>query len=62
MHCSLYWLILFSNNSLGCGTLMYGVLAVVNEGRGRGRERFKFGPGVGEVIGKGQETRWMASN
>jgi hypothetical protein len=29
---SLYWLILFSNNSLGRGTLMYGVLAVRNEG------------------------------
>ena len=29
---SLYWLILFSNNSLGRGTLMYGVLAVQNEG------------------------------
>jgi len=29
---SLYWLILFSNNSLGSGTLMYSVLAVQNEG------------------------------
>jgi hypothetical protein len=28
----LYWLILFSNNSLGPGTLMYGVLAEQNEG------------------------------
>lgn len=32
MHCSLYWIILFSNNSLGCGTLMYGEVAVGNEG------------------------------
>lgn len=32
MHCSLYWLILLSNNSLGRATLMYGVLVVGNEG------------------------------
>lgn len=39
---------------------MYGVLAVGNEGWKK--RRWKFGLGAGEVMGKGQETRWMASN
>jgi hypothetical protein len=29
---ALYWLILFSNNSLGHATLMYGVVVVGDEG------------------------------
>jgi hypothetical protein len=44
MHYSLYWLILFSNNSLGRGTLIYGVLVAGNEGW---KERMRVGRSLG---------------
>jgi hypothetical protein len=44
---SLYWLILFSNNSRGRGTLMYGVPVARNEGW---KER--------TMVGRSLEGRW----